>query len=271
MKRIMSLYFVVLSFTILFLFSACSQKKIDFNRVQATKHTSLARQKATLKSYIVKGHRYTPVLVKKGDTQYGVSSWYGPNFHGKRTSNGEIYNMHGRTAAHKIFPMDTIVRVDNLENGRHTIVRINDRGPFVDGRIIDCSYLAGKELGLDKTGIAKVKVTVLGRAGKVHKKTYPKPSYTKVREIIKYKKSPTPREYTASKLLGVQLGAYRALNGAVMCSKKYRNYYVGYKPIIKKVVDTHAVPLYRVWLVGFKTPAELHMFKEKQRRITERM
>ena len=257
-----------------YLLTGCAQKKckpVNVSNIKATQFTSKARQKATLKPYVVKGTCYTPTLVKKGDVQYGVSSWYGPHFHGKHTSNGEIYNMHGRTAAHKIFPMDTIVRVDNLENGRHTVVRINDRGPFVAGRIIDCSYLAGKELGLDKTGIAKVKVTVLGKAAKGYKKTYQKPSYTKAREIIKYKKSYSTRRSRHSQLLGIQLGAFRGLHGAIACSRQYTNHYAGYKPIIKKIVDTHGVPLYRVWLVGFKTSAELYRFKEKQRRIAERM
>jgi len=159
---------ILFIFTI-FSFVGCSHKQEPTIKTYcvATKYTSAARHRSTMKCYRVKGKSYRPVWVEKGDKQYGVSSWYGPNFHGKYTSNGEIYNMYARTAAHKTFPMDTIVRVDNLENGKSTVVRINDRGPFVKGRIIDCSYRAGKEIGLDRAGIAKVQVTVLGRAAKV--------------------------------------------------------------------------------------------------------
>ena len=97
----------------------------------------------------------------------GISSWYSKKFHGAKTSNGEIYNMHAKTAAHKTLPMHTMVKVTNIQNGKSTIVRINDRGPFIKGRIIDCSYTAGKELGLDHLGIAKVEVEILGYGGKV--------------------------------------------------------------------------------------------------------
>lgn len=99
----------------------------------------------------------------------GISSWYGKKFHGSQTSNGEIYNMHAKTAAHKTLPMHTIVKVTNIQNGKSTVVRINDRGPFIKGRIIDCSYAAGKEIGLDRLGIAKVEVEILSYDGKVKK------------------------------------------------------------------------------------------------------
>jgi len=120
-----------------------------------------------MKPYWVRFHRYSPVPVSLGTTMYGVSSWYGPNFHGKSTSSGEQYNMHAFTAAHKTWPMDTMVRVDNLNNGKSVIVRINDRGPFVSGRVIDCSYAAGKAIGLDASGVANVRLSVVGFAGKV--------------------------------------------------------------------------------------------------------
>ena len=78
----------------------------------------------------------------------GVASWYGPNFHGKLTANGEIYNMHELTAAHKTLPFNSIVRVENLSNGKSVIVRINDRGPFVKNRIIDLSRKAAQEIDM---------------------------------------------------------------------------------------------------------------------------
>ena len=250
---------------ILFIYSifmtGCSHKNRNYTYLSATQFTSTARHKSTMRPYVIKNKRYTPHLVRKGTKQYGVSSWYGPNFHGKYTSNGEVYNMHARTAAHKTFPMDTIVRVINKENGRSTVVRINDRGPFVTGRIIDCSYRAGKEIGLDTMGIAKVEIEVLGMA-KLNKHK---------QAIIQKRKQVPARTYMQPRLIGIQLGAYRLINGAYACKRRYMNSYVGYKPIIKKLVDQNGVALYRVWLVGFKTTQELKNFKIRQNRLAERI
>ena len=95
----------------------------------------------------------------------GIASWYGAQFHGKRTSNGEIFDSNALTAAHRTLPMPVNVRVTNLENGRSLVVRVNDRGPFARGRIIDVSKHAAELLGFYGTGTARVRVTYLGRAG----------------------------------------------------------------------------------------------------------
>ena len=99
-----------------------------------------------------------PRLIK---SQEGIASWYGRDFHGKKTSNGDIYDMHKLTAAHKELPLGSRVRVTNLENRRHVDVLINDRGPFVRGRIIDLSYAAAKALGMVDQGTALVRITLL--------------------------------------------------------------------------------------------------------------
>ena len=106
------------------------------------------------KPYEVNGQLYTPLADHTGFAQEGTASWYGPNFHGKLTSNGEVYNMYSMTAAHKTLPLGVYVRVHNLANGRQAVVRINDRGPFVKGRIIDLSYAAAKDLGVVGPGTA---------------------------------------------------------------------------------------------------------------------
>jgi len=98
---------------------------------------------------------------RSGNVQKGLASWYGPDFHGKLTSSREIYNMHALTAAHKTLPFGAYVRVTNLNNGKSVVVRINDRGPFIKGRVIDLSYAAAKKLGMDITGVAPVKIKVL--------------------------------------------------------------------------------------------------------------
>ena len=91
----------------------------------------------------------------------GYASWYGDPFHGRRTSNGEVYDMHRLTAAHKTLPFNTVVKVNNLDNGKSVQVRINDRGPYVDGRILDCSFGAAKKLGFVGEGTAPVKIEIL--------------------------------------------------------------------------------------------------------------
>jgi len=104
--------------------------------------------------------------------EVGVASWYGKQFHGRKTSSGEMYNMNDMTAAHKYAPFGASVLVINLENGKRTKVRVNDRGPFVAGRIIDLSYAAAKELGVTETGTAKVEVRFLNTAVSYKKKYY---------------------------------------------------------------------------------------------------
>ncbi len=120
---------------------------------------------------------YKPLPHARGFDQRGKASWYGKKFHGRKTSNGETYNMYAMTAAHKTLPFNTHVRVINLENGKETQVRINDRGPFVRGRIIDLSYSAAKKIGMVATGTAPVKIVALGVANQSTTVNSAKPSY----------------------------------------------------------------------------------------------
>ncbi len=140
-----------------------------------TKYTSPAVHRATMRDYRVNGRVYRPTYVSVGDSMRGVASWYGPGFHGRRTSNGELYNMHDMTVAHKTWPMDTMVRVTNLDNGKSVVARINDRGPFVAGRVVDCSYAVAKKIGIDRRGTCNVKLDVVGFAGKVYNPKSKKP------------------------------------------------------------------------------------------------
>jgi len=211
-------------------------------------HTSRARHKATMRSYTVRGRTYHPTYVKVGDTMTGISSWYGPNFHGKETSNGEQYNMHALTAAHKTWPMETMVRVENLENGRSAVVRINDRGPFVKGRVIDCSYAAGKKLGLDRTGTARVRLTVLGFAGRIYRPT----------EAEKREHAPAPRVELSD--FGIQVGAFRRYEGAQIYQRRYRALAEAPKRVIIREFQVDGAPLYRVWVMGFGSAEEARDF-----------
>ena len=220
---ILKLILLVLTIT------ACSSKVAD---------TTKARHKSTMRSYTTLGKTYYPKSVKVGDRMIGISSWYGTKFHGKQTSNGETYNMYTFTAAHKTWPMDTKVRVTNLVNKKSVIVRINDRGPFVKGRIIDCSYKAGKVLGLDKMGIAKVKLEVLGVGQQTRLASIEKGNFV------------------------LQIGSFSSYDRAKYFSKtsnkKFNN-----KATVKKFFDVTGKRLYRVFLVGFGSKQEAYSFKEK--------
>ena len=112
-------------------------------------------------SYIVRGRRYYTLRSNRGYRERGIASWYGKKFHGRRTSNGEVYDMYAHTAAHKTLPLPTYARVTNLENGSSAIVRINDRGPFHENRLIDLSYVTAKKLGIVAKGTGWVEVTAI--------------------------------------------------------------------------------------------------------------
>ena len=105
-----------------------------------------------------------------GDIQYGISSYYADKFHGKRTANGEIYDMYGISGAHQTLPLNSIIKITNLENNKILVIKINDRGPFIKNRIFDCSYGAAVKLGFISKGSATVKVEVLEIGNDLYRK-----------------------------------------------------------------------------------------------------
>ena len=111
--------------------------------------------------YEVLGKTYRVLPESRGFVEEGLASWYGNKFHGRQTSNGELYSMYGMTAAHKTLPIPSYVRVTNLENGRQIVVRVNDRGPFHSGRIIDLTYAGASKLGYLQKGTARVRIEAL--------------------------------------------------------------------------------------------------------------
>lgn len=119
-------------------------------------------------TYRVAGHSYAVMNSAKGYKQRGLASWYGTKFHSRRTSSGEHYDMYALTAAHKTLPLPTYVRVKNLDNGRVAIVKVNDRGPFHPGRIIDLSYGAAAKLGVFPKGTAHVEIEAITVKGGKH-------------------------------------------------------------------------------------------------------
>jgi rare lipoprotein A len=117
----------------------------------------------SFRPYVVNGQRYYPLPDSEGFVQFGKASWYGKKFHGRTTASGERFDMYKKSAAHKTLPLGTHVKVTNLSNKRHAILRINDRGPFVKERVIDLSYAAAKDLGVIGPGVADVKIVALAR------------------------------------------------------------------------------------------------------------
>ncbi|OGR05443.1 MAG: hypothetical protein A2511_11320 [Deltaproteobacteria bacterium RIFOXYD12_FULL_50_9] len=160
MKWIIFFSFVV------FLFTACA--RTDFRRQPAApvgKRSSYSADiPATQRPYTINGRTYYPLPSSEGYVETGIASWYGGEFHGRKTANGETFNMHEMTAAHKTLPMHTLLLVRNLENSRETVVRVNDRGPFVKARIVDLGLAAASDLGITGAGTARVQITALGEA-----------------------------------------------------------------------------------------------------------
>ena len=124
---------------------------------------SLGQTPRAPSSYELFGQRYYILRSADGFSQRGIASWYGGKFHGNPTASGEIYDMHAMTAAHKTLPIPTDVQVTNLRNGKSVVVRVNDRGPFLDDRIIDLSYAAAQALDLVGSGTGMVEVRALPR------------------------------------------------------------------------------------------------------------
>lgn len=155
--------------------------------------------------------------------EMGIASWYGKDFHGRKTANGERYNMYSISAAHKTLPFDTWVRVRNLDNGKTVLTRINDRGPFVNRRIIDLSYGAAREIDMVRSGIARVKVTVVKWGGKNIKK---------------------PRTGTYdSNQYSVQVGSFTKKENAIRLKESLENRFKNVRIVTRK---TNQYTLYRV-------------------------
>jgi rare lipoprotein A len=178
------------------------------------------------KPYEVLGRDYTPLKGDASLTEKGMASWYGKKFHGRRTASGEVYNMYAMTAAHKTMPLPSYARVRNPANGREIVVRVNDRGPFVAGRIIDLSYTAALKLGV-LNGLAKVEVERItheqirngswqrdGQARPAPEVAAPRVELPDGGEAAAPLPAPERAYTSAAQGYWVQLGAFRARDGA---------------------------------------------------------
>ncbi|MCU7834497.1 MAG: septal ring lytic transglycosylase RlpA family protein [gamma proteobacterium symbiont of Taylorina sp.] len=158
-------------------------------------------------SYVVFGERYHVMPSSKGYKERGIASWYGSKFHGRRTSSGEPYDMHAMTAAHKTLPLPTYVKVTNLKNNRQVILKVNDRGPFHEGRIIDLSHTAAIKLGVKGTGTGWVEVEAIDTNSVISPSKMTTRTVSKISEVSG-SQSPVPVTLQNKADLYLQIGAF---------------------------------------------------------------
>ncbi|MGP1485092.1 MAG: septal ring lytic transglycosylase RlpA family protein [Campylobacter sp.] len=209
-----------------------------------------------MRPYTINGKTYYPTVVNIGDRASGIASWYGPDFHGKKTSNGEIYNMNDLTAAHKTLPMNTMVKVTHINNGKSVIVRVNDRGPFVAGRVIDLSKAAATAINMIGTGTAPVKLEVVGFNGNINDASINNHS-------LSYKPDKMSKKIAQNSVVGgnfmVQIGAFKNIAGANTYKKQYANTNENYQTLVRSF-ELDDGKIYRVFLTGFRSEDEARDF-----------
>lgn len=170
------------------------------------------------RQYKVLGKNYYTLSSAEGYHEKGIASWYGTKFHGRRTSSGEIYDMYKMTAAHKTLPLPTYVEVTNLENGKKVIVKVNDRGPFHENRLIDLSYSAATKLGIIAKGTGLVEIRALTTPGKA--------------SVTQPVKAPSPEVTASVKSISsaemfLQVGAFSSLSRAEQIKRKLQHEVTG--------------------------------------------
>ena len=205
-------------------------RKVDLSTVPDARPRPEPLSKTGNQPYVVFGKRYVPLKSAAGFRQKGVASWYGKQFHGRRTSSGEPYDMYAMTAAHRILPLPSYARVTNLANGRSVVVRVNDRGPFKSDRVMDLSYAAATRLGMIGTGTALVEIVAIGENT---------PAYAPDHETASVTRQ-------ASSLLYIQLGAFSNRDSAYQLRQQLHD--AGYTDAMVSETLRGSLRLYRVRL-----------------------
>ena len=218
---------------LLFLLSACAElnlaNHLSKKIVNATKSLNDKSEKndnqKIIKAYYKVGNPYYIngiQYIPKEDPNYyeeGIASWYGPNFDGKLTANGEIFNQYAMTAAHRTLPIPSLVKVTNLENNKNIVLRINDRGPFVGNRIIDLSYKSAELLGIIKKGTGKVRVEIIDYGAHL---------------LINSDINIVNKKINTDKEIFLQVGVFKEANNADRLSEKLRKIdYINNKVFIR--------------------------------------
>ncbi len=167
-------------------------------------------------TYVVLGKRYYVMKESTGYVERGTSSWYGKKFHGRKTSNGETYNMYAMTAAHKTLPIPTYLQVTNLDNGKSVVVRVNDRGPFHGNRLIDLSYAAASKLGFAQNGTGRVELRAIepGQPVTVTAAATPTAGSSPQAHAAATQPATAPSPSTTRNQLFLQLGSFISLHNA---------------------------------------------------------
>ncbi|MGN0919087.1 MAG: septal ring lytic transglycosylase RlpA family protein [Oxalobacter sp.] len=225
------------------------------------------------KPYTVMGTTYTPMTSLSYYKQQGIGSWYGKKFHGLQTSSGETYDMFGMTAAHPTLPIPSYARVTSLENGKQVIVRVNDRGPFLSGRLIDLTYTAAYKLGYVNKGSGRVEVELLlpdeiERIQNGSTTTYTGTASTKPISAFKIGKSQIDTRTTTSAVTAasvasgyyVQFGAYQSIGNAQSHQDRYSRLWPGHYPVIKTVPHDG---LYKLMAGPFPTKEEASLARQE--------
>jgi len=205
--------------------------------------------------YEVFGQSYTVMDSSAGYKERGVASWYGNKFHGRLTSNQEVYDMHAMTAAHKSLPLPSYVRVRNLRNNKSVIVRVNDRGPFVDNRIIDLSYSAARKIDMIKDGTSLVEVEAISfdkpAGNRVVRQTTAQPA----------RRPPPATEPTISNQVFVQVGAFGSRENAQRRLGSLRSGGIGNSLVIEDTSNSQT--LYRVRVGPIKSVLQYDLLVEE--------
>ncbi|MEO1888744.1 MAG: septal ring lytic transglycosylase RlpA family protein [Cycloclasticus sp.] len=199
------------------------------------------------RSYEVFGTTYYVMPSSDGFVQRGIASWYGTKFHGNKTSNGETYDMYAMTAAHKTLPLPSYVEVTDLNSGKKIVVRVNDRGPFHEGRIIDLSYAAATKLGTLKTGTSHVEIKVLNplASTSVALESPPNQLVTPSRPLSTSKiPLVSPINSNNKGFLFIQVGAFGSLENATKLKRRLINELKA--PVTIKSTAANLDPLYLV-------------------------
>lgn len=245
-RRLLTLFLVVISL----FFGACSStppsryaakndsapvERIDLSTVADAKPREEPKSRwGNAASYEVRGKRYYTKKSSKGYVERGIASWYGTKFHGHRTSSGEPYDMYSMSAAHKTLPLPTYAKITNLKNGKTVIVKINDRGPFHENRLIDLSYAAATRLNILGTGTGLVEIRTID------------PSIpTRSANMLRSRPKIDPRTMPKTPGLFLQVGAFANHANAVRLKTRIQQSLPGKQLHIKSIVSD-ARPVFRV-------------------------
>ena len=197
--------------------------------------------------YKIDGKRYRTLASSQGYKKRGVASWYGADFDGKQTACGEEYNMYNFTAAHKTLPLPSYVKVQNLSNGKSVIVKVNDRGPFIDDRLIDLSYAAAKKIDMLNKGTTPVKIYSVSEAEAAN--------YFKRNEKTIFSMGLFEKIVNRNKRnITLQVGAFSSSTGAKSLKKKIEN--LGIKNVFISKAKSKRKTFHRVRIGPVKTPKE---------------